>query len=67
MAGRIDALELQRLLGEGGQLVDVLSEGEYAQEHLPGAINIPLKRLHAGSTAQLDRRRAIVVYCWDAL
>ena len=59
--------ELRRLLDEGAQLVEVLPEQEYDEEHLPGAINIPLKRLDAETTAQLDKRKAIVVYCWDAL
>lgn len=58
---------LRELLDDGAQLVEVLPEAEYAEEHLPGAINIPLKTLDAGSTAQLDKTRAIVVYCWDGL
>jgi rhodanese-related sulfurtransferase len=59
--------ELRRLLDAGAQLIEVLPEQEYEEEHLPGAINVPLKRLDAESTAQLDKRKAIVVYCWDAL
>src|SRR3954453_19183325 len=59
--------ELQRLLDRGAQLVEVLPEQEYREEHLPGALNIPLKKLDAETTADLDRRKAIVVYCWDAL
>lgn len=67
MPGRVGALQVQELVDGGAQLVEVLPEAEYAEEHLPGAINLPLTRLDATSTAQLDRRRAIVVYCWDAL
>jgi rhodanese-related sulfurtransferase len=59
--------ELRRLLDEGAQLVEVLPPEEYAQLHLPGAVNIPLKRLDAETTAGLDRQKAVVVYCWDAL
>jgi rhodanese-related sulfurtransferase len=59
--------ELRRLLDEGAQLVEVLPPEEYAQEHLPGAVNIPLKRLDAQSTAKLERARPVVVYCWDSL
>jgi rhodanese-related sulfurtransferase len=59
--------ELQRLLAAGAQLVDVLPEEEHREEHLPGAINIPFKKLDAETTASLDKRKAIVVYCWDAL
>ena len=59
--------QLRALLDDDAHLVEVLPEHEYREEHLPGAINIPLKQLDADSTAQLDRRRAVVVYCWDAL
>jgi rhodanese-related sulfurtransferase len=59
--------ELRRLLDEGAQLVEVLPPEEYAEMHLPGASNVPLKRLDAQTTVDLDKRRAIVVYCWDAL
>jgi rhodanese-related sulfurtransferase len=59
--------ELQRLLAAGAQLVEVLPEEEYREERLPGAINIPLKKLDGETTASLDKRKAIVVYCWDAL
>jgi phage shock protein E len=59
--------EVRRLLDAGAQLVEVLPEEEYREEHLPGAINIPLKKLDAQTTADLDKRKAVVVYCWDAL
>jgi rhodanese-related sulfurtransferase len=58
---------LPELLDAGAQLVEVLPEPEYAEEHLPGAINIPLKTLDADSTAQLDKTKAVVVYCHDGL
>lgn len=58
---------LRELIDAGAQLVEVLPESEYLDEHLPGAINIPLKQLDAHSTATLDRARAVVVYCWDGL
>jgi rhodanese-related sulfurtransferase len=62
---RIDYEHLRELLDDGGQLVEVLPAEEYEEEHLPGAINVPLKALDADSTAQLDRARPVVVYCWD--
>jgi rhodanese-related sulfurtransferase len=58
---------LRELLEGGAQLVDVLPEADYAEEHLPGAINIPLKTLDAARTAQLDKMTAVVVYCYDGL
>jgi rhodanese-related sulfurtransferase len=63
----IDLGELGRLLDGDAQLVDVLAPEEYAEEHLPGAINIPIKQLDADSAAQLDRRKPVVVYCHDCL
>jgi rhodanese-related sulfurtransferase len=67
MADSILYPQLRRLLESGAQLVEVLPEYEYREERLPGAINIPLKKLDAETTADLDKRKAIVVYCWDAL
>jgi rhodanese-related sulfurtransferase len=58
---------LRALLEEGAQLVEVLPAEEYEEEHLPGAINIPLKELDAESTAQLDKSLSTIVYCWDYL
>ena len=57
--------EVKRLLDQGAQLVDVLGEDEFEHDHLPGAINIPLKQLDATTTAKLDRNRPVLVYCDD--
>jgi phage shock protein E len=67
MAESILYPRLRELLATGAELVEVLPSAEYADEHLPGAISIPLKELDATTTAQLDRTRAVVVYCWDGL
>ena len=63
----IDYHQLRQLLDRAAQLVEVLPAREYAEIHLPGAVNIPLKTRHPGATAGLDRRRPVVVYCWDGL
>lgn len=57
--------EVKQLLGEGAQLVDVLGVDEFEHDHLPGAINIPLKQLDATTAARLDRNRPVLVYCDD--
>jgi rhodanese-related sulfurtransferase len=57
--------EVKRLLEQGAQLVDVLGDDEFAHDHLPGAINIPLKRLDEKTVAGLDRERPVLVYCND--
>jgi rhodanese-related sulfurtransferase len=63
----VDLAGMKRLVHERAQLVEVLPATEYAEEHLPGALNIPLKHLDADRAAQLDRGRPVVVYCWDGL
>ena len=57
--------EMRRLVEEGVQLVDVLPREEYEDEHLPGAINIPLKALDRETTARLRRDAPVIVYCHD--
>jgi len=57
--------ELQRLAREGAQVVEVLPREEYEQEHIPGAINIPLKELDAQRASLLSKDRPVVVYCHD--
>ena len=62
----IDRAELERLLREErAQLVEVLPPDEYEDEHLPAAINLPLKTLDAEATRQLDPQRSVIVYCYD--
>jgi len=62
----IDRDEVQRLLrDEEAQLVEVLPPDEFDDEHLPGAINIPLKTLDAQTTEQLDPGGPVIVYCYD--
>jgi rhodanese-related sulfurtransferase len=65
----VDRHQLRRLVDEHeAQLVEVLPPDEYDQEHLPGAINLPLKQLGAEVAARaLDTSRPVVVYCWDGL
>ena len=61
----IDRDQVQHLLEQGAQLIEVLPEAEYADEHLPGAINIPLKTIDRETTRQLDRDRPVIAYCYD--
>jgi len=57
--------EVRRLVEAGAQLVEVLPSPEYEEEHLPGAIHLPLKHIDARATEVLDRGRPVIVYCWD--
>ena len=65
MPEAIDRDRVQELVRAGAQLVEVLPGEEYGDEHLPGAVNIPLKELNAESAGQLDRARPVIVYCYD--
>jgi rhodanese-related sulfurtransferase len=67
MPTRIEIDRLRELLDGGVQLVEVLPAEEFEEEHLPGAVNIPLKELDGESTATLDKSNPVVVYCWDYL
>ncbi len=55
--------EVQRLIREeAAVLVEVLPTQEYEDEHIEGAINIPLQRLNRETTSHLDRARPLIVY-----
>lgn len=57
--------EVQNLMADGAQLVEVLPEQEYSESHLPGAVNLPLKKLDGESVQSLDRTRPVITYCND--
>jgi rhodanese-related sulfurtransferase len=60
--------EVQRLIrDEEALLIEVLPTAEYRDEHIDGAINIPLKTLDRESTGSLDKSRPLIVYCHDAM
>ncbi len=65
MPTSIDLDEVQRLLEQGAQLVDVLPPQEYHDQHLPGAVSIPLKELNAKTVVRLRRDQPVIVYCYD--
>lgn len=58
--------EVQSLLGRGVQVVEVLGPEEFEEDHLPGAINLPLRKLESEAERLLDRNRPVLVYCWDS-
>lgn len=61
---RIQVQELWERLqaGEAIVIVDVRSQKEYEQEHIAGAISLPLEEL-ARRAAELPRDRLLVFYC----
>ena len=65
MPKKIDRDEVARLLGGGAQLVEVLPREEYEQDHLPGAISLPVGNLEDEAAEVLEADRPVIVYCWD--
>jgi rhodanese-related sulfurtransferase len=57
--------EVQRLIQRGAQLVEALPAEEYNEAHLPGAINIPLKKLNKQTIQLLEKARPVITYCSD--
>jgi rhodanese-related sulfurtransferase/CBS domain-containing protein len=64
MPTRIDTARVQELLAEGAQIVDVLPAETFKQEHIPGAINIPLAEISSAVDA-LVTTKPVIVYCYD--
>ena len=55
--------EVQRLIREeNALLIEVLPPAEYEDDHIGGAISIPLRQLDRDSTQALDPGRPLIVY-----
>ena len=68
MVQSIGRNEVRKLVADGAQLVEVLPRDEYDDEHLAGAVHLPLKTLSPTTAASLlDQIRPVIVYCWDGL
>ena len=65
MPKEIDRDGLLRMVEAGAQLVEVLPAEEFAEDHLPGALNLPLRHIDAAGSKVLDKTRPVIVYCWD--
>ncbi len=62
----ITATEAKTIMDEGGDYVilDVRTEEEFAEGHVPGAILIPHDRINAQASEKLpDKDKLILVYC----
>ncbi len=54
--------DVERLTAdESAQLVEVLPVAEYEDEHLPGAINIPLEEIGDRAPHLLDATKPVIV------
>lgn len=50
--------------GDAPAVIDVRSPGEFAEGHVPGAVNVPFTSVLSGSDGvHVPKSRAVVVYC----
>jgi len=61
-----DRDEVRSLMERGAQVVEVLGAEEFREHHLPGAINLPLRKIETDARERLDPNEPVVVYCWDS-
>src|SRR5215208_3825096 len=57
--------EVQRLIATGAYLLDVREREGYDAERLPGGVSLLIKSLDRETTADLDRNRPVITYCWE--
>ncbi len=58
----ITAGEAHRAVEHGAILLDVRTPEEFAERHIPGAVNIPVTDLKA-RMSELPRATSLIVYC----
>lgn len=65
LAFETDSWDLKLALesGENVLVIDTRSSEAYQNEHIPGAINIPHRRMNEETTKQLDKTALVVTYC----
>ncbi len=57
-------LDLQR--GQNSfVLIDARSVQDFEECHIPGAINLPARRITAASTTHFSKEQLLVTYCWS--
>ena len=62
-SGRVTASELKSMIEKGGKitLIDVRTPEEYNEEHIPGAINLPLNKFY--DIKDFPYKGNVVLYC----
>ena len=50
--------------GGGFVLVDTRARRAFEEEHIPGAINLPVRSIHGATAEKLDKSVLYITYCW---
>ncbi|HVM50157.1 MAG TPA: rhodanese-like domain-containing protein [Candidatus Acidoferrum sp.] len=62
--GQVSRADARAWLAKGALVIDVRSEAEFQERHLPGAINIPLNRLSAEvSRYATNKDQPLLLHC----
>lgn len=60
----VEDYQRMRKAGKAPALVDVRDKTEFAQSHIPGALNMPLLTLSRNIMTEIpDKKTPIVIYC----
>lgn len=59
----LDQLLEMKVNNDKFKLVEVLSEDNFEEGHIPGAINLPIDKLSSLAKKYLKKTETIVVYC----
>lgn len=62
-ASDVTTQEAHRLVAQGARLLDVRTRSEFAERHVPRAVNIPVEELRRRAGELGARDRPVVVYC----
>ena len=65
LAFETDSWDVKTALAAKGNIVviDTRSPEAYQQEHIPGAINIPHRKMNPDTTRNIDKSALVVTYC----
>ena len=65
LAFEMDSWDVYEALGKGEPIVvvDGRTAEAYANEHIPGAVNLPHRELSSATTSSLDKTKFYVCYC----
>ncbi len=55
--------EVAEVLAQGATLLDVRTEDEFLDGHIPGSINIEIGEMSDEDIEQLDKEKTYVLYC----
>lgn len=61
--GQVSVEQARQLVKAGAKLIDVRTPEEFAQSHLPGAVNLPLNDLGRRASSLGAKDKPIVLYC----